>query len=274
MSISEPFIRRPIATSLLMVGVLVFGIVAYTMLPIAALPNVDFPTITVTANYPGASPATMASAIATPLEQQFTAIPSLAQMTSLSGTSTTTITLQFDLSRNIDGAAQDVQTAINAASGLLPKDLPSPPTYKKVNPAERSILIYAVSSDALPIYRVDDYAFTILAQKLSTITGVSEVDIAGQQQYAVHVQVNPLALASRRIGLEDVHNALNAATLDEPKGELEGKGQVYTLDTNDQLFNAQSFAKTIIAYRNGAPVRVEDVGKVIDSSQSPRTGAW
>jgi hydrophobe/amphiphile efflux-1 (HAE1) family protein len=274
MNISEVFIRRPIGTSLLMAGILVFGIVSYELLPVSALPTVDFPTIAVSATLPGASPDTMASSVATPLEQQFAAIPGLAQMTSTSGLGTTSITLQFDLNRNIDGAAGDVQTAINAASGLLPKDLPSPPTYKKTNPAERAILIYAVSSDALPIYRVDDYAFTILAQKLSTITGVSEVDIAGQQQYAVHVQVNPLALASRNIGLEDVHTALAAATLDEPKGNLEGENQVYTLDTNDQLFNAQSFAKTIVAYRNGAPVRVEDVGNVIDSSQNPRTGAW
>ncbi len=274
MNISEVFIRRPIGTSLLMAGIMVFGIVSYELLPVSALPTVDFPTIAVTATLPGASPDTMASSVATPLEQQFAAIPGLAQMTSTSGLGTTSITLQFDLNRNIDGAAGDVQTAINAASGLLPKDLPSPPTYKKTNPAERAILIYAVSSDALPIYRVDDYAFTILAQKLSTITGVSEVDIAGQQQYAVHVQVNPLALASRNIGLEDVHTALSAATLDEPKGNLEGENQVYTLDTNDQLFNAQSFAKTIVAYRNGAPVRVEDIGDVIDSSQNPRTGAW
>jgi hydrophobe/amphiphile efflux-1 (HAE1) family protein len=274
MNISEPFIRKPIGTSLLMIGILIFGVASYKLLPVSALPTVDFPTISVSATLPGASPDTMAASVATPLEQQFAAIPGLAQMTSTSGLGNTSITLQFDLDRNIDGAAGDVQTAINAASGLLPKDLPSPPTYKKTNPAERAILIYAVSSDALPIYRVDDYAYTILAQKLSTITGVSEVDIAGQQQYAVHVQVNPLALASRNIGLEDVHNALAAATLDVPKGNLEGEHQVYTLDTNDQLLNAQSFGKIIVAYRNGAPVRVEDVGKAIDSSQQPRTGAW
>ncbi len=184
MNISEVFIRRPIGTSLLMSGILVFGIVGYELLPVAALPTVDFPTIQVTATLPGASPDTMAASVATPLEQQFAAIPGLAQMTSTSGLGNTSITLQFDLNRNIDGAAGDVQTAINAASGLLPKDLPGPPTYKKTNPAERAILIYAVSSDALPIYRVDDYAFNILAQKLSTIDGVSEVDIAGQQQYA------------------------------------------------------------------------------------------
>jgi hydrophobe/amphiphile efflux-1 (HAE1) family protein len=274
MNISETFIHRPIGTSLLMAGVLVFGIASYELLPVSALPTVDFPTISVSAQLPGASPDTMASSVATPLEQQFAAIPGLAQMTSTSGLGISTITLQFDLARNIDGAAGDVLTAINAATGVLPKDLPTPPTYRKTNPADRPVLIYAVHSNALPIYRVDDYAYTILAQKLSTITGVSEVDIAGQQQYAVHVQVNPLALASRGIGLEDVHNALAAATLDEPKGNLEGAHQIFTLDTNDQLFNAQSFAKSIIAYRNGAPVRIEDVGSVVDSSKLPLTGAW
>ncbi|HUL09396.1 MAG TPA: efflux RND transporter permease subunit, partial [Candidatus Acidoferrum sp.] len=267
MNISETFIRRPIGTSLLMAGLLVFGFASYELLPVSALPTVDFPTIRVTAQLPGASPDTMAASVATPLEQQFTAIPGLAQMTSTSGLGITTITLQFDLARNIDGAAGDVQTAINAASGLLPKDLPAPPTYKKTNPAERSILIYAVSSDALPIYRVDDYAYTILAQKLSTITGVSQVDIAGQQTYAVHVQVNPLALASRGIGLEDVRNALTAATLNQAKGTLEGPRQSFTLDTNDQLFDAAAYRDVIVAYRNGAPVRIEDVGDVIDSSK-------
>jgi hydrophobe/amphiphile efflux-1 (HAE1) family protein len=274
MNVSETFIRRPIATSLLMAGILVFGLASYQLLPVAALPTVDFPTITVTAQLPGASPNTMASSVATPLEQKFAAIPGLDQMTSTSGLGSTSITLQFELSRNIDGAAGDVQTAINAASGLLPKDLPNPPTYRKTNPAERAILIYAVSSNALPIYRVDDYAYTILAQKLSTVSGVSEVDIAGQQQYAVHVQANPLALASRGIGLEDLHTALNNATLDEPKGNLENEHQQVTIDTNDQLFDAQSFRNVIVAYRNGAPVKVSDVAQVIDSSQLPRTGAW
>jgi hydrophobe/amphiphile efflux-1 (HAE1) family protein len=274
MNISETFIRRPIGTSLLMAGILIFGIASYELLPVSALPTVDFPTIVVTSQLPGASPDTMASSVATPLEQQFAQIPGLAQMTSTSGLGITTITLQFDLNRNIDGAAGDVQTAVNAASGLLPKDLPSPPTYKKTNPAERAILIYAAWSDALPIYKVDDYAYNILAQKLSTITGVSEVDIAGQQQYAVHVQVNPLALAARGIGLEDVHNALTAASLNEPKGNLEGPQQVFTLDTNDQLFDAKTFDNIIVAYRNGAPVRVKDVGRAVDSSKLPLTGAW
>ena len=191
MSISEPFIRRPIATSLLMAGVLVFGVVAYNLLPVAALPKVDFPTIAVQANFPGASPETMASAVATPLEQQFAALPGLTEMTSTSGVGSTMITLQFDLERNIDGAAQDVQQAINAATGLLPKDLPNPPIYRKTNPADRPVLIYAIHSDAMPVYRIDDYAYTVLAQKLSTVKGVSESRIFGQKPYAVHVQVNP-----------------------------------------------------------------------------------
>jgi hydrophobe/amphiphile efflux-1 (HAE1) family protein len=274
MNISEPFIRRPIATSLLMLGILVFGIGAYALLPVAALPKVDFPTITVSVNYPGASPETMASAVATPLEQQFAAIPSLAQMTSQSGIGSLSITLQFDLERNIDAAATDVQQAINAASGVLPPDLPSPPTYRKTNPADRPVLIYAVHSDALPIYRVDDYAYTILAQKLSTVPGVSESRIFGQQPYAAHIQINPSELATRGIGLEDVHNALVATTLDRPKGTLEGEHQTFTLDTNDQLFNAAQFNNVIVAYRNGAPVRVRDVGQAIDGTQYARTGAW
>jgi hydrophobe/amphiphile efflux-1 (HAE1) family protein len=274
MNVSEIFIRRPIGTSLLMAGILVFGVASYQLLPVAALPTVDFPTITVSATLPGASPDTMASSVATPLEQQFATIPGLAQMTSTSGLGTTSITLQFDLDRSIDGAAGDVQTAINAASGLLPKDLPNPPTYKKTNPADRPILIYAVYSDALPLYRVDDFAYTIMAQRISQIAGVSQVDIAGQQQYAVHVQVNPTALASRGIGLEDVHNALSSATVEQAKGNLEGPNQTVTLDTNDQLFNAKSFSNIIVAYRNGAPVRVRDIGQTVDSSTYARTGAW
>jgi multidrug efflux pump subunit AcrB len=274
MSISEPFIRRPIATSLLMLGILVFGIAAYNLLPIAALPKVDFPTITVTVNYPGASPETMATAVATPLEQQFAAIESLDEMSSTSGIGTTTITLQFALERNIDAAAQDVQQAINAASGLLPKDLPGPPTYKKTNPANRSILIYAIHSDALPIYRLDDYAYTDLAQRIASVPGVSESHIFGQKPYAVHVEVNPAALASRGIGFEDVRNAINTATVNRPKGNLENSQQSVTLDTNDQLFNAAQFRKLIVAWRNGAPVRLGDIATVKDGVLNPRTGAW
>jgi hydrophobe/amphiphile efflux-1 (HAE1) family protein len=274
MSISEPFIRRPIATSLLMLGILVFGLVGYSLLPVAALPSVDFPTISVSAQLPGASPDTMASSVATPLEQQFAAIQGLAQMTSTSGLGSTSITLQFDLSRNIDGAAQDVQTAINAASGLLPKTLPNPPTYKKVNPADLAILIYAIYSDTLPMSKVDDYAYTLLAQRMSTVPGVSQVDIGGEQKYAVRVQVDPEKLASRGIGLEDVRTALASTSVDQPKGNLENAHQAVTLDTNDQLFNAQAFNNVIVAYRNGAPVRVKDVGQAIDSIATNRAGAW
>ena len=274
MNISEPFIARPIATSLLMMGIVAFGITAYRLLPVAALPNVDFPTISVSASLPGASPETMASSVATPLEQQFATISGLDQMTSTSGLGGTSITLQFALNRNIDAAAQDVQTAINAAGGLLPKNLPNPPTYRKVNPADRPVLIYAVWSDTLPMYTVDKYASTILAQKLSAVSGVSEVDVAGQQTYAVRVQVDPEALAARGIGLEDVRSALITTSTDQPKGNLENAHQGITLDTNDQLFDARSFNQVIVAYRNGAPVRVRDIGRATDSVLNNRVGAW
>src|SRR6266705_2473605 len=274
MSISEPFIRRPIATSLLMLGVLVFGIGAYSLLPVAALPKVDFPTITVSITYPGANPDTMASAVATPLEQQFAALPGLTEMTSTSGVGSTMITLHFDLERNIDGAAQDVQQAITAATGLLPKDLPNPPTYRKTNPADLPVPFSAVHSDAMPVYRIDDYAYTILAQKLATIKGVSESRIFGQKPYAVHVQVNPGALAARGIGLEEVRNALTLATVNRPKGVLEGAHQAVTLDTNDQIYNAADFRKVIVTYRNGAPVRLGDIAEVVDSVKDVRHGAW
>jgi hydrophobe/amphiphile efflux-1 (HAE1) family protein len=274
MSISAPFIRRPIATSLLMLGTLVFGIVAYGLLPVAALPNVDFPTITVTVQYPGASPDTMASSVATPLEQQFASIPSLEQMTSFSGIGVTVITMQFALDRNIDGAAQDVQQAITAATGLLPKDLPSPPTYKKTNPADFPVLIYAVHSDTLPVYRIDDYAYTILAQKLSAVPGVGQSNVFGQKQYAVRVQADPAALASRGISLEDIRNAIAAASVDRPKGNIENHFQSVTIDTNDQIFDALGFANLIVTYRNGAPVRLKDVAVVTDSVQNNRLGAW
>ena len=274
MNISEPFIRRPIATSLLMLGVFVFGIAAYRLLPVASLPNVDFPTITVTANLPGASPETMASSVATPLEQQFSAVPGLDEMTSLSGVGTTTITLQFDLSTDINAAAQDVQTAINAASGLLPKELPSPPTYRKVNPGNFPILIYAVHSDALPAYKVDDYASTVLAQPLSMVPGVGGVFIFGEKKYAVRVEVNPLALAARHLGLEAVRSALANATVDLPKGEIIGRGRAVSIDSNDQLTDAASYNDLIVAYRNGRPVYLKDVAQVLDSVENSQVGAW
>ncbi|HVC57733.1 MAG TPA: efflux RND transporter permease subunit [Stellaceae bacterium] len=274
MNISEPFIRRPVATSLLMLGVLVFGIAAYHLLPVSSLPNVDFPTITVSANLPGASPETMASSVATPLEQKFSAVPGLGEMTSLSGVGTTTITLQFDLSTDINGAAQDVQTAINAASGLLPKDLPSPPTYRKVNPNNFPVLIYAVHSDAMPAYKVDQYLSNVLAQPLSMIRGVGGVFIFGQKKYAVRVEANPMALAARHIGLEAVRTALANATVNLPKGEIIGPERAVSLDSNDQLADAASYRNIIIAYRDGAPVHLKDVATVVNSEENTQVGAW
>src|SRR5260370_325773 len=225
MNISETYIRRPIATSLLMLGVLVFGLGAYGLLPVAAVPNVDFPTITVTAQYPGANPSTMASAIATPLEQQFISIPELSELTSWSGVGVTSITLQFNLNRNIDAAAGDVQQAINAASGLLPKDLPSPPTYRKVNPANFAVLIYAIHSDALPPYKIDEYANNIIAPQLSTLPGVGQVSVFGSKPYAARVQINPASLAAKRLGLEDGRNALLSASVNRPKRAIENSNQ-------------------------------------------------
>jgi hydrophobe/amphiphile efflux-1 (HAE1) family protein len=274
MSISAPFIRRPIATSLLMLGVLVFGIAAYRLLPVASLPNVDFPTITVSANLPGASPESMASSVATPLEQHFSSIPGLAEMTSLSGVGTTTITLQFDLSTSINAAAQDVQAAINAANGLLPKELPSPPSYRKVNPGNFPVLIYAVHSDALPGYRVDEYASTVLAQPLSMLEGVGGVFIFGQRKYAVRVEVNPAALAARHLGLEAVRTALANATVNLPKGEIVGPQRAVSLDSNDQLTDAALYRNLLVAYRQGRPVHLKDVATLVNSEENTQVGAW
>jgi hydrophobe/amphiphile efflux-1 (HAE1) family protein len=274
MNISEIFIRRPIATALLMAGVFIFGIVGYELLPVAALPNVEFPTIVVTAQLPGASPEVMADTVATPLEDQFTAIQGLSQMTSTSGLGQTTITLQFDLSRDIDAAASDVEQAINAASGYLPKNLPTPPTYRMTNPAERPVLIYAVSSDAIPFYQLDQYANVILGQSLSTISGVGQVLIAGEQLPAVTVQVNPEALAAHGLSLAQVATALNSETLESAKGNLEGPHLQTTLQTNDQLFDSSQYRKVIVAYQNGAPVTIGDIGDVINSSTNPRNGSW
>ena len=274
MSLSAPFIRRPIATSLLMLGILVFGIAAYNLLPVAALPRVDFPTVVVSASYPGASPSTMAASVATPLEQKFAAIPGLAEMSSTSGVGSTLITMQFDLDRNIDAAAQDVQQAIQAATGLLPRDMPNPPTYRKTNPADRPVLIYAIHSDGIPIYRLDDYAFTLVAQRLASIDGVAEARIFGQKPYAVHVRINPTALAARGIGLEDIRNAIAQASVNRPNGNLTGPHQTVTLDTNDQIFDAAGFRKVIVAWRNDAPIRLGDIAEVEDGVQNERTGAW
>ena len=274
MSLSSPFIARPIATSLLMVGILLVGLVAYTQLPIAPLPQVDFPTIQVSAALPGASPETMASSVAQPLEYQFSQIPGLAQMTSTSVLSQTTITLQFDLNRNIDAAAQDVQTAIDAAGGQLPKNLPSPPTYRKVNPADSAVLIYSVHSDTLPITAVDDFAENVISQQLSQLPGVAQVSIGGQQKPAVRVQVDPAKIAALGVQLEDIAGVIAVATTNAPKGSINGATHNFVIYDNDQLLKAQPWNDVIVAYRNGAPVRIRDIGVAVDGPENDQLTAW
>src|SRR5882757_463140 len=261
MAISTPFIRRPIATSLLMAGILMIGAVAYPLLPVAPLPQVDFPTIQVNTQFPGGGPETMASSVTAPLERQFAEIPGVSQMTSSSTLGNTSITLQFDLDRNIDGAAQDVQTAINAAGGQLPKTLPSPPTYRKVNPADSPILLIAVHSDTLPLTTVDDYAENILGQAISQVPGVAQVNFGGQQKPAVRVELDPQKLAALGIGLEDVRSVITNATADSPKGSIDGATRTFTIYDNDQELKADPWNDVIIAYKNGAPVRIRDVGR-------------
>ncbi len=274
MSISTPFIKRPIATSLLMAAILLVGIAAYPQLPVSPLPQVDFPTIQVQASLPGASPETMAATVAQPLETQFAQIPSVSQMTSVSVLGTTQVTLQFNLARNIDAAAQDVQAAINAASGQLPSNLPSPPTYRKVNPSDAPIMILAVQSDALPLTTVDNYAETILAQQISQLPGVGQVSIGGQQKPAIRVQVDPAKLAAMGMTLEDIRSTLVNATVDDAKGAIDGQHTTYTLYDNDQLTKAAEFNNVVLAYHNGAPVRVRDIGQAVDGPENDRVAGW
>jgi hydrophobe/amphiphile efflux-1 (HAE1) family protein len=273
MNISEVFIRRPIATSLLMAALALVGIVAFPLLPVAPLPQVDFPTINVSATVPGASPETMAATVATPLERQFGQIAGVTQMSSVSSLGSTVVTLQFDLNRNIDGAAQDVQAAITAASPQLPKNLSSPPTYRKVNPADSPILIVAASSTTIPLPKVDDFAENVVAQQISQVSGVAQVLIGGQQRPAIRVQVDPAKLTASGLTLEDVRTALANATTDVAKGTVLGRQQSFTIAANDQLIEADKYNDIIIAYRNGAPVRVSDVGQAIDGPQDITLGA-
>jgi multidrug efflux pump len=272
--VSEPFIRRPVATTLLMVGLLLAGLAAFTQLPVSALPQVDFPTIVVSTNLPGGSADTMASAVTTPLERQFGQMPSLTQMTSVSSFGYSEITLQFDLDRSIDSAQQDVQAAINAASGYLPVQLPTPPTYSKSNPADQPILVISISSDVLPLDQVDDFADSILAQKISQVSGVGLVTINGGQKPAVRVQVDPEALAGASLTLEDVRAALAAANVNQPKGNIDGPRQDYALATNDQLYKAAGFDPLVIAYANGSPVRLRDVARSVDSVENAQLAGW
>ncbi|HVR63621.1 MAG TPA: multidrug efflux RND transporter permease subunit [Polyangia bacterium] len=274
MSISGPFIRRPVGTALLMVGVAIAGLVGYRQLPVSALPQVDYPTIVVSTLLPGASAETMVSAVTTPLERQLGQIPSLAQLTSVSSAASSQITLQFNLDRSIDAAEQDVQAAINAASNLLPRTLPTPPTYSKSNPADVPVIAFSVSSDTVPLSQVDDYADSILAQKLSQVSGVGLVTLNGGQRPAVRVQVDPVALAGRGLTLEDVRATLAAANVNQPKGNLDGPRQNYTVAANDQLTDAKGYAPLIVAYNNGAPVRLGDVAKVLDGVENSELAGW
>ena len=272
--VSAPFIRRPIATSLLMVGILFLGIVAYPLLPVAPLPQIDFPTVQVSASLPGASPDTMASSVAQPLETQFAQIPGVAQMTSQSSIGSTSITVQFDLDRNIDAAANDIQAAINAAEGQLPKDLPNPPTYRKVNPADSPILLLGATSDVLPLTEVDNAVETQLAQQISQISGVSQVVVGGQQKPAIRIQLDPAKLVQKGLSLEDVRTQISIQTADAAKGSIDGLTRSYTIYANDQLTRSADWNDVIIAYRNGAPLRIKDVGQAVDGPQDAKQAAW
>nr|WP_294551829.1 multidrug efflux RND transporter permease subunit [uncultured Rhodopila sp.] len=274
MSISTPFIRRPVATSLLTAALVLVGLAAYPFLPVAPLPRVEFPTISVSASYPGASPETMASTVAQPLEKQFAQIAGLAQLTSVSVLGQSQITLQFDLERDIDAAAGDVQAAINAASGQLPKALPSAPTYRKINPSDSPILILAVQSDEVPLINVDEYADVVLSQQLSQISGVSQVLIGGEQKRAVRVQVDPAKLAAMGMTLEDVRGVLVNATVDSPKGTVDTPNRSFAVYDNDQLTKAAEYDDVILAWRNGAPVRVRDIGRAVDGPENQLLAAW
>ena len=274
MNISELFIRRPVATTLVMLGILFFGIVGYRLLPVSDLPNVDFPTIQVTAALPGASPETMASAVATPLEKQFTTIAGLDNMTSTSILGVTQVTLQFSLSRSLDGAAQDVQAAIGAASRQLPPGMPTPPTYQKVNPADQPILYIALTTPTLPLSLLDEYAETMMAQRISTVSGVAQVLVYGSQKYAVRIQLDPRALAYRGIGIDEASAAVASANVNIPTGTLWGASTAYTVMATGQLTEAAQYGPLIIAYRNGSPVRVNDVGRALDGTENDKTASW
>ncbi|MBI5407302.1 MAG: efflux RND transporter permease subunit [Nitrospirae bacterium] len=274
MNIAEIFIRRPIMTTLVMLAILLFGVSGYMRLPVSDLPNVDFPTILVTANLPGASPETMASAIATPLERQFSTIAGIDSMTSTNALGNTQITLQFNLSRDIDAAAQDVQAMIAKASRQLPADMPSPPSYQKVNPADQPVLYLALSSPTLPLSKVNEYADTFIGQRISMISGVAQVQIFGSQKYAVRVQVDPNSLASRGIGIDEVASAIQQANVNLPTGTLDGTHRMFTIQTEGQLTGASAYSPIIVTYRNGMPVRLNEVGRVIDGVENNKIASW
>ena len=272
--ISAPFIRYPIGTSLMMAGILFVGLVAYPLLPVAPLPQVDFPTIQVSASLPGGSPETMASSVAQPLERQLAQIPGIAQMTSTSYLGTAAVTIQFDLNRSIDAAANDVQAAINAAGGQLPKNLPSPPTYRKVNPADSPILLLSATSDTLPLTTVSDAVDAQLAQQISQISGVAQVIIGGQQKPAIRIQIDPAKLVAKGLSMEDVRSQIAITTVDSPKGNIDGATRAYTIYANDQLLDSKDWNDVIIAYRNGGPLRIRDIGQAVTGPEDAKQAAW
>jgi HAE1 family hydrophobic/amphiphilic exporter-1 len=274
MNLSEIFIRRPVMTTLVMLGILVFGVIAYRTLPVNDLPNVDYPTISVGASLPGATPQTMAASVATPLEKQFSTIAGVTSMSSTNRAGSTQVTLQFDLSRNIDAAAQDVQSAIAATLRQLPPGMPSPPSYRKVNPADQPILFIALTSPVLPLYVLNEYAEGMLAQQISMVNGVAQVSVFGSQKYAVRVQVDPNILASRGIGIDDVQNAIKNANVNMPTGTLDGTAKSYTIQATGQLLDADAYKGVIVSYQDGRPVRLDELAKVLDSVQNDKNAAW
>ena len=274
MSVSALFIRRPVMTTIVMCGILLFGIMSYRLLPVAALPNVDFPTISVNASLPGASPETMATSVALPLEKEFSTIAGIDQMSSSSQLGSTSITLQFALDRDIDAAAQDVQAAIAVANRQLPQNVPYPPTYRKVNPSDEPILFISLTSPLLPLYALDEYAQTTIAQRISTLSGVAQVSVYGSQKYAVRVQLDPRELASRGIGLDEVSQAIRSANVNLPTGVLWGPDKAYTVQADGQLTTAAVYRPVIVSYRDGKPVRLEELGRVTDDVENNKTAAW
>jgi HAE1 family hydrophobic/amphiphilic exporter-1 len=274
MNISEGFIKRPIATSLLMAAIALFGLVAYRSLPVSDLPNVDFPTLLVTAQLPGASPETMGSSVATPLENQFSMIAGLESMTSVNSLGSTQITLEFDLNRSLDGAAVDVQGAITQAARLLPQGMPTPPTFTKVNPADQPILYLVITSSTMPPWTLDEYAETRIAQRISMVSGVAQVQVLGSQKYAVHAQLDPHALASRQIGINEVETSLRNWNVNTPTGSIIGPHKAFTLQATGQLMTADEYKDMIVAYRGGAPVRLGELGAIVDGVEDQRTASW
>src|SRR6058998_1169414 len=274
MNLPELCIRRPVMTTLVMAAILLFGVIAYRTLPVSDLPPVDFPTISVSASLPGASPETMASSVATPLERQFSTIAGIDSMSSVSAQGLTQITIQFSLARDIDAAAQDVQAAIAKAARQLPPGMPTPPTYNKVNPADSPILFMALTSPTLPLSTVDEYAETMMAQRISMVNGVAQVSVFGAQQYAVRVQLDPNKLASRGIGIDEVQEAVSQGNVNLPTGTLNGTHQAFTVQANGQLMKAADYRPLVVAYRNGAPVRLQELGRVLDSVQNDKIASW